>query len=111
MPFQKSFDPRKGRHEGPSELRNWRMAHNDQQGNAMVDHRLQLVWGIADAMVVGERDPASPAYLRKPLLVGRTVDKVIGVPFNRQPGVPQDVGEPSPQIAIREIDKAQAARS
>jgi hypothetical protein len=36
---------------------------------------------------------------------------MIGVPFNRQPGVLQDVREASPEIAIREIDKAQAARS
>jgi hypothetical protein len=36
---------------------------------------------------------------------------MIGVPFNRQPGIPQDVREPSPEIAIREINKAQAARS
>jgi len=60
---------------------------------------------------MGERDPAPPADLRKPFLVGRIVDKMIGVPFNRQPGVLQDVREPSPEIAIREIDKAQAARS
>jgi hypothetical protein len=33
------------------------------------------------------------------------------VPFHRQPGVLQDVREPSPEIAIREIDEAQAARS
>ena len=60
---------------------------------------------------MGERDPVSPADLRKPFFVGRIVNKMISVPFNRQPGVPQDVGELSPQIAIREIDKAQAARS
>jgi hypothetical protein len=33
------------------------------------------------------------------------------VPFNRQPGILQDVREPSPEIAIRKINKAQAARS
>jgi len=77
----------------------------------MVNHRLALVWGITDTAVVGERNPAPLADLRKPFLVGRIVDKMIGVLFNRQPGVLQDVREASPEIAIREIDKAQAARS
>lgn len=60
---------------------------------------------------MGEGDPALPADFRKPFLVGRIVDKMIGVPFNRQSGVLQDVREPSPEVAIRKIDKAQAARS
>lgn len=77
----------------------------------MVDHRLKFVWGIADTTVMGERDPAPPADFRKPFLVRRIVDKMIGVPFNCQPGVLQDAREPSPEIAIRKIDKAQAARS
>lgn len=77
----------------------------------MVDHRLAFVWGITNTAVMGERDPAPPADLRKPFLVRRIVDKMIGVPFDRQPGVLQDFREPSPEIAIREIDKAQAARS
>lgn len=60
---------------------------------------------------MGERDPALPADLREPLLVGSIVDKVIGVSFDGQPGISQDVREQSPEIAIRKIDKAQAARS
>ena len=72
---------------------------------------MAFVWGIADTTVMGERDPAPPTDLRKPFLVGRIVDKMIGVPFNRQPGILQDVREPSPEIAIRKINKAQAARS
>ena len=87
------------------------MAYDDQQGSAMVDHRLAFVWGIADTPVMGERDPAPPADLRKPFLIGRIVDKVIGVPLYRQSGILQDFREPGPEIAIREIDKAQAARS
>ena len=77
----------------------------------MVDHRLAFVWNIADTKVMGERDPAPPADLRKPFFVGCIVDEMISVPLYRQPGVLQDVREPSPEIAIREIDKAQAARS
>ena len=74
-------------------------------------NRLAFVRGIANTTVVGDRDPVPPANLRKPFLVGRIVDKMIGVPFNRQSGVLQDVREASPEIAIRKIDKAQAARS
>ena len=77
----------------------------------MVDHRLAFVWGVADTTVMGERDPTPLADLCKPFLAGRIVDKMIGVPFNRQPGVLQDVRKPNPEIAIREIDKVQAARS
>ena len=77
----------------------------------MVDHCLEFVWGIADTTIMGKRDPTPPAHLREPFLVGHVVDKMIGVPFNRQPGVLQDVREPSPEISIRKIDEAQAARS
>lgn len=111
VPFKKSFDSGQRHHEGVGEVRERRVAHDDQQRNAMVDHRLSFVWGIADTTVMGQRDPAPPADLFKPFFVGRIVDKMIGMPFNLQPGVPQDIRESISEIAIREIDKTQAARS
>lgn len=77
----------------------------------MVDHSLPFIWGIADTAVMGQRNPAPPADLRKPFHIGRIVNEMIGVPLNRQPCTLQDLREPCPEIAIREIDIAQAARS
>lgn len=50
---EKSFDARQHRNEGVCEVRKRRAAYDDQQGSAMVDHRLEFVWGIADTKVMG----------------------------------------------------------
>lgn len=77
----------------------------------MLDHGLQFVWHVADALVMGQCDPAASTDFRQPFLVGRIVNKMVGVSLDRQPGVLQDVRETLPKIAIREIDKSQAAHS
>ncbi len=59
---------------------------------------------------MGQCDPVACADFRQPFLVGRIVNKIVGVSLDRQHGVLRDVRETLPKIAIRETDKAQAAR-
>ena len=66
---------------------------------------------IANAAVMGERDPATFADLLKPRFVRRIMREVIGVPFDSQAAGFQNLRESFAEIAIGEIDKAQAARS
>ena len=93
------------------EVRKGCVADDHQQGDSMPDHGLQFVWRLADALVMGQCDPAASADLRQPFLVGCIVSKMVGMSFDRQPSVLQDVRETLPEIAIRKIDKSQAAHS
>ncbi len=60
---------------------------------------------------MGQRDPAACADFRQPFLVGRIMNKMVGVSLDRQSSAPQDVREAIPEITIRKIEKGQAARS
>ncbi len=108
---EETLDTRERRHEGMSEVRKGCVADDDQQGDTMSDHGLQFVWRVADALVMGQCDPAASTDFRQPFLVGRVVSKMVGVSLDCQPGVLQDGREPLSEIAIREIDKSQAAHS
>ena len=77
----------------------------------MSDHCLQFIRCVADTMIVCQRDPAARADFLQPFFVWRIVYEMVGVPLNPQSGVPQYFRELLPEIAIRKIDKAQAARS
>ncbi len=70
-----------------------------------------LVRFVADAAIVGERDPAALTNSLQPHFVGRVRRKVIRVSLDRQTGRPENLGKALTEIAIGEIDKAQAARS
>jgi hypothetical protein len=61
--------------------------------------------------VVGERDPAALADRLQPHFIRRLFSEMVGVAFDRQAGGTEHLREAFAEIAIGEIDKAQAARS
>lgn len=63
---EEALDARKSRYEGPGKVRNRGRAYDDQQGDAMPHDRVAFVRLIANAAIVGYRDPAALAYLFKP---------------------------------------------
>lgn len=87
------------------------VADYHQQCSSVPDDCAAFVWLVTDAAIMGEHDPAAPADLREPHFVGRFRSKVILVSLYREPSRPQNPGETVAEVAIREIDKRQAARS
>jgi hypothetical protein len=111
MPAEEIFDDWQTGHEGASEVGKRRLADDHQQGDAVLHDGIEFVRLVADAAVVRERDLAALSDFLQPGLVGRIVGKVISVPLDRQTAGFQNLRESFAEIAIGEIDKAQAARS
>ena len=108
---KKILDARQRRHERLGKVRKRRRADDHQQADVVPHHRVAFVRLVADAAVVGQRDPAALADRRQPVLVSRIVGKVIGVPLDCQATCPENLAEPLPEVAVGEIDAGQAARS
>ena len=77
----------------------------------MLHDRLALIGLVADALVVGDRDAALGSAILQPLLVGTDLWKQIVMPFDAQAGAGENGGKLFPEVAVGEIDAAQAARS
>ena len=90
-----------------------RMAHDHQQCHAVLHHGRQFVRLVANAPVMGKRDPALRADLAQPLFIGSIGTEVIRVPFHRQAAGTQDLREFLAEVAVREKDRTgvHAARS
>lgn len=97
--------------EVPGEVGQGRSADDDEERHPMTDHRVAFIGLVADALVVGEGDPAAAGDLFQPYLVGRVVAKVVSVPLYRQAPGPEYLSELLPEIAIGEKDRCHAARS
>lgn len=87
------------------------MADDDEQGNAVGYYGRQLIGLVADALVVGYRDPASPANCLQPLLVRGVGGEVIIMPLYVKAGSRENGRELLAEVAIGKEDKTQAARS
>lgn len=111
MPIEKSLDPGKCCHKALRECRIRRLSDNDQECNRVALNRGQLVRCVSDALVVRDGNAPVSAAILEPLLVRTIVREEITVSFDDQSRVTQPFREPLPQIAIGEIDAAQAARS
>jgi hypothetical protein len=66
---------------------------------------------VANALIVGERDPAAPTHFREPYVIRRVWRKMIGVPLNSEAACFQNLTELFAKVAVREITARQAARS
>mgnify|MGYP003514772177 CR=1 FL=1 len=77
----------------------------------MLHDRLTLIELVADALVVGDRDAALGSAVFQPLLVGTDLWKQIVMPLDVQAGTGENGGKLFPEVAVGEIDAAQAARS
>jgi len=98
-------------HECTGKIRKGHSANDHQQANAVPDNGVAFVRLVANAAIMGERDPATLADLRQPCVIGCIRREVIRMPFNCQTVQPENLAEPFAEIAVREIDERQAARS
>lgn len=86
-------------------------ADNDQQRDAMANHRVAFVGLIADTTVMGQRDPAARAYDLQPFFIWGIGREVVGVAFDNESCRSENLRELFSKIAVGEPDNAQAARS
>ena len=84
VPVEEVLDSRDTRHKRARKVRKRRGADDHQQGNAVARNGIAFVRLVADAPIVGERDPAAFADRLQPCLVRRVVRKMIRVSLDRQ---------------------------
>jgi hypothetical protein len=108
---QKRLDSGHRCHERASKVGKGRGPDDHQQCYAMADNSVAFVRLVANASVAGERDPTPPADFLQPDFVGCIRRKVIGVTLYRKAAGSENLGKLLTEIAIGEIDNAQAARS
>ncbi len=77
----------------------------------MLHDRFALVEFVPDALIVGDRDALVGAAVFQPLFVRTARRKQIAMPFDFQPCYDKNGRELLPEIAVGEINAAQAARS
>ena len=111
MSVQKTENARRRRDEISSQVRERRLADYNQQGDAMSDYRLKLVGFVADPAIMADRNPAPLPNGCQPLVVRAIRFEVIRMPLDLEASGGKDVGELLAEVAIREEDAAQAARS
>jgi hypothetical protein len=84
---------------------------DDKQCDAMTPDGLRFVGFVANALVVGNRNPAFGAAIFQPLLVGAARWKQVMMPLDRQARGGKNGGELLSEVPVCEVDAAQAARS
>lgn len=109
--LEKRGDLRRGGDEVARKLGVRGLSHNHQKRNPVTNDGVELIGFVADATVVGHRNPAVFADGLQPFLVGAIGRKVVAMPLDRKSALYEDVGEGVSEIAIGEKDQAQAARS
>lgn len=74
-------------------------------------HGVTLVRFVSNSTIMSGRDPAALAHRFKPGLIRRIRREMICVPFDGETARSENFGEAFPEVAIGEVDEAQAARS
>lgn len=83
----------------------------DQKGNTVPFDCSQLVRFVANASVARDRDPSSSTYFREPYGIRAVRRKMIGVALDGEAGGCEHFRKSFAEVAIREEDALQAARS
>lgn len=81
---EEAFNARKRRHESSGEVRRRGRANNNQQADAMPHDGIAFVRLVANAMIVGYRNPASLAHHLEPYRIRRVRREVIRVSLDGQ---------------------------
>ena len=111
LSIEERFDSGQRPDEILGQARKGRLADDDQQGDAKAFDCRQLVGRVADALVVDDRDPIPGAAVFQPLLVRAIRRKEIVMLLDRQSRGGENFGKAFTQVAVCEVDPAQAARS
>ncbi len=108
---EKVGDPRDRGNEMPGELRKPRFADDDDQRHAMANDHGALVRFVPDAFIVAYGNPAAIADGAQPLLISTIGREMIAVAFYLQSRGGKNVRKACSEVAVREENKVQAARS
>lgn len=77
----------------------------------MLHDRVAFVRLVANALIVGQRDPAAPTDFCKPYIIGRIMSEVIDVALDDLAARSQNRTKLFAKISVGEIAASQAARS
>ena len=108
---EKAGDPRDRGDEMPGELGKWRFADDDEQRHTMSNDRGKLVRFVPDALIVAYGNPAAAADGVQPLLISAIGREMVAVALYLQSRGGENVWKACSEVAIREENKVQAARS
>ena len=86
------------------------MADDDKQTHFVLHHGSELVGRVANPIVMRDRNAIFRAAVFQPLFVGSVRLKQIVVSFYSDAGAGEDGRKLLPEIAISEVNQAQAAR-
>jgi len=111
MAGKKALDAGNRRYKCLGKCREGDFANDHQQGNTVSHDRVPFVRFVADALIMGERDPAAPSDLGQPHLVGRVGSKMICMLLDEQAGRSQDLSEALTEVPVGKVNVRQAARS
>jgi len=111
MGFEEGDHFRQGRNEVVRQLSVRRVADDDQYSGLMLDDSREFIRLITDSSVMREGDPPALCNFWQPDSVVAIRREVICVAFYCKPGGAQDGWKLMTEIAVREEDNAQAARS
>lgn len=111
MAAEKRLDCRNCVQHAPGKLGQGSLANDHQQCDTVPDDRGLFVRLVADATIMTECNPLVSSDLFQPVLIGTVRRKEVGMPAHVQPACAEDIGKLLAQIAVGEIDPAQAARS
>lgn len=109
--LEKALDFRDAPDEVFREFAIWRLSYYDNERNAVSLDRRQLIGCVANPAVVRDCDPPLLSAMFQPLLIRAFGKKKVVMRLNLQTGLTKSFRKSLPEIAISEINPAQAARS
>jgi len=92
-------------------LRKRHLADDDEQRHAMSNDRGEFVWIVSNASIVAYGNPAAAADGAQPVHIGAIGREMVAVAFYLQSRRGENVRKACSEVAVREEDKVQAARS
>ena len=97
--------------EMPGELRKLYFADDDEQHHAMSNDRVELVRVVSDASIVAYGNPAAVTDGAQPLLIRAIMREMVTVAFYLQTCSGKSARKACSEVAVREENRVQAARS
>jgi hypothetical protein len=111
MLAEKELDAGHSRDEGASKIGKRRCADDNQKRKPMPHDGVTFIRLVANAPIVGKRNPGASTDFCKPYLIRSIRREVICMSLDAQTARPENLRKHFPKIPIGKIDEAQAARS
>jgi hypothetical protein len=87
------------------------VTHYNQQGHAVESDCVQFVRLVPNPLVMSDGDPTALPHHAEPVLIGRIGREMVLMFLNLQSRLLEDRRKLLAEVAVREVDDTQAARS